>query len=136
MGKIDKPRNTNTWTEARYRAFIVSGLRKITFRWGPKVEAKKLARHPNKFHNANGRLVFHSICKLCQNVIPETESTVDHIEPVIDPATGFKSWDEYIERLFCEADGFQVLCRACHDQKTYSERKVSTERKRRLKSVI
>jgi hypothetical protein len=49
------------------------------------------------------------------------EVALDHIEPVIDPKVGFTTWDSYIERLFCEADSFQVLCHADHDQKTQIE---------------
>lgn len=47
---------------------------------------------------------------------------VDHIIPVVDPVTGFLSWDEVVERMFCEKDGLQVLCKACHDKKTQDER--------------
>ena len=47
---------------------------------------------------------------------------VDHIHPVIDPETGFTSWDDTINRLFCEAEGLQVLCRDCHKRKTADER--------------
>ena len=47
---------------------------------------------------------------------------VDHIDPVVSPKTGFVSWDVYIERMFCEADGFQVLCHTCHGIKTQNER--------------
>jgi len=46
---------------------------------------------------------------------------VDHIIPVIDPATGFTTWDAFIERLFCDRDNLQVLCTSCHDIKTKEE---------------
>ena len=48
---------------------------------------------------------------------------VDHIDPVVDPAKGFENWHTYIERMFCEADGLQVLCRECHQKKTDDEKK-------------
>lgn len=51
---------------------------------------------------------------------------VDHIDPVIDPQEGFVSWDKVINRMFCEADGLQVLCRDCHKRKTNDERKSKT----------
>jgi len=44
----------------------------------------------------------------------------DHINPVI-PLTGFDSWDGAIKRLYCEKDGFQPICKACHKTKTLSE---------------
>jgi hypothetical protein len=52
---------------------------------------------------------------------------IDHISPVVDPEVGFKGWDEYIERMFCEVDGYQLLCPDCHDKKTSDERKVRNE---------
>lgn len=126
-----KTRNGETWTEARYRSFIVSALRKLTTRWGPKNACKRDARHHEKLLNSRGRLVFHSKCNNCGVLVPEVDASVDHIEPVIDPEVGFTSWDEYIERLLCEKEGFQVLCKPCHDHKTKQEREVAKERKRR-----
>ncbi len=126
-----KTHNGGVWTPARFNSFITSTLRRATARWGPKNEAKKYARHVCKLPNEKGRLVFHSVCQHCASIIPETTSKVDHIDPVVDPAIGFTTWDDKIERMFCEVEGFQVLCPCCHDEKTASERKVSTERKRR-----
>ena len=126
-----KTRNTGTWTEARFKSFIVSSLRRTSARWGPKSVAKRSARHFEKLHNPSGRLVFHSVCAGCKEVVPETTSSVDHIEPVIDPEKGFTTWDSYVERMFCEVEGFQVLCSDCHSIKTKKERAIATERKRR-----
>ena len=44
---------------------------------------------------------------------------MDHIIPVVDPKTGFTTWDEYIERLFVPKGGWQMLCKSCHDTKTH-----------------
>lgn len=128
-----KTRNTNTWTESRFNSFITSTLRRATARWGPKNEAKRQARYHKKRPNSKGRLVYHSVCDGCGDVVPETLSKVDHIAPVVDPEKGFRSWDEKIERMFCELDGFQVLCESCHTIKTKEERQLATERKRREK---
>jgi hypothetical protein len=67
-------------------------------------------------------------------VVPETTSSVDHIDPVVDPHTGFVDWNTYIERMFCELTGFQVLCFDCHSKKTSIERSIATERKRNAKN--
>jgi len=129
--KSPKTRNGGQWTEARYKSFIVSTLRRTSARWGPKNDAKKIARHHERLPNANGRYVYHSRCNGCGDLVPETTSSVDHINPVIDPQVGFTSWDAFIERLFCEVEGFQVLCTPCHKAKTKGEREIATERKRR-----
>jgi len=128
--KPDKPRNGGEWTEARYRSFIISTLRRSSSRWGPRNEAKRDARQAEKFPNDRGRLVFHSKCRGCGAIVPETTASVDHINPVIDPKVGFENWSTYIERMYCEKDGFQVLCKPCHDAKTKEEREIATERKR------
>ena len=128
---VEKTRNGNTWTPSRFNSFITSALRRATARWGPKYEAKRQARYREKLLNAKGRLVFHSVCDGCGDVIPETLSKVDHIAPVVDPERGFTSWDEKIERMFCEVEGFQVLCIPCHNNKTKEERQIATDRKRR-----
>jgi hypothetical protein len=54
---------------------------------------------------------------------------VDHINPVVCPVAGFTSWDELIDRMFVEADGFQVLCTECHKKKTGDERKIRAANK-------
>ena len=126
-----KTRNSNTWTEGQFNSFIKSMLRRGSTRWGPKYGCKKAARHSEKLPNDKGRLVFHSKCASCNEIHPETTCAVDHINPVINPSTGFTTWDDVIERLFCELDNLQVLCKPCHDKKTQEEKDIDKERRRR-----
>lgn len=58
---------------------------------------------------------------------------VDHIAPIVDPEVGFVSWDEFIERMYCEKDNLQLLCKACHDLKSSDERTTAVERRRKEK---
>lgn len=120
--KTPKTRCSGEWTEARFRSFITSLLRKGTFKWRPKSEAKLRARHHEKLEGKTKRLVFHSVCAGCGELYPESTCAVDHIQPVVDPAVGFTTWDDFINRLFCEIDNLQVLCTECHDTKTKEER--------------
>ena len=126
-----KTRNGGTWTEGQLNSFIKSMLRKGSIRWGPKYSVKKAARHFEKLPNDKGRLVFHSLCADCRSLYPETTCAVDHILPVVDPHKGFVSWDSVIERLFCEEDNLQVLCKSCHDVKTQKEKIIDQERRKR-----
>ena len=136
---MSKPCNGGQWTEARKRSFIISALRSATSRWGPKQEALKRARVIRGIY----------LCALCKKEGPATtwrtyksgvnkgspkkvkNTVVDHIVPVVDPLTGFVGWDTYIERMFCEADGLQVICHDCHEKVTAEERAIATERKRK-----
>lgn len=124
--------NDGKWTEARFRSFIVSALRQAHGRWGPKNEAKRLARISRGVYR----------CAECGNAGPATlaalpgrkrrrnNAAVDHIKPVVDPNVGFVNWETYISRMFVEAEGYQVLCWACHEAKTAEERRLSTVRRK------
>lgn len=120
---VDKTRNSNQWTEARYRSFITTALRRASLRWGPKNEVKKQARVRKGVY----------ICNSCKQEVTYTKVDkdkrvknvfVDHIKPVVDPVKGFTTWDEFIERLFCEVDNLQLLCKDCHDEKTKEEKEI------------
>ena len=58
---------------------------------------------------------------------------VDHKEPIIDPAVGFTTWDDCIERMFCEADNLQCVCHACHKEKCAEEAAIAKERRAKEK---
>jgi len=59
---------------------------------------------------------------------------LDHVIPVIDPKTGFTTWDDYIERMF--NGKVQLLCHSCHNIKTTQENGERTDvrRSKRTKS--
>ena len=119
-----KPHNGGQWTEARYKSFIKGGLRSLTNRWGPKSACVKAAwverglytcaGYKQRRHNVPVSVVVDG--KRVRNI------AVDHISPVIDPKTGFVSWDDVVERMFVEVSGLQLLCKQCHDKKTADER--------------
>ncbi len=122
-------RNGGEWTEARFTSFIRGGLRSISMRWPPKNRVKQNARIQRGLYLCAGyktepHEVPASLPPACGNKRRINNSVVDHISPVIDPRRGFVSWDELIKRLFCEADGFQLLCHECHSAKTADERKL------------
>ncbi len=60
-------------------------------------------------------------CKKCDGLFPRKQVQVDHIQPVIDPDYGWQGWDIYLTRLFCPVHSLQILCRACHKEKSISE---------------
>jgi hypothetical protein len=119
---IARPRNGGQWTEARFRSFIVSALRNATLRWGAKWKCIDLAFVRLGPNPRTGRMCKLHRCASCAQLFPKGDMRADHIAPVIDPEQGFVGWDSYIERMFCEAEGFQALCHPCHDRKTGSER--------------
>jgi 5-methylcytosine-specific restriction endonuclease McrA len=114
-----KPYCNGQWTAPRFRSFVISALRRASCRWAPKYSARKGARI--------GRNQYR--CASCSAIVGNKDIAVDHIQPVVDPACGFTTWDDYIARMFVEADGYQAICRSCHAAKTKQEREVRKTRK-------
>lgn len=92
---------------------IVASLRRLSYQWPPRKEVVRKARLRRGIYK----------CNICQGEFGPKEINVDHIIPVVDITTGWVSWDIFIERLFCEEEGFQICCITCHDIKTLEENK-------------
>lgn len=117
----DKPYNSGEWTKARYVSFVKSALRGS--RWPPKYKAIKLANRGYGLYE----------CAICHAIGPPTlppeegkksrrnNATADHINPVVDPYVGFTDWNDFIERLYVEVEGFQCLCYECNKNKMAEE---------------
>ena len=123
---VAKPYNNGEWSEARFKSFIKGGLRALTRKWGPKNAVRKAAWRARGVylcagHERRAHRVPLSLPKQ-QGKGRTNNLFVDHIDPIIDPAVGFTTWDNVIERMFCEAKNLQVLCKECHDTKTKQER--------------
>jgi hypothetical protein len=126
LGLILNSRNGGRWTESRYRSFIISALRSASQRWGPKNDCLKEARlergiylckgYGRKAHKVTASIKVKN--KRARNVF------ADHIEPVIEPATGFIDWNTFISRLFTERNNYQCLCLSCHQTKSADEREL------------
>lgn len=78
--------------------------------------------------------------KLIQKVM----IAVDHVQPIVDPTTGFVDWNTYFARMFPGPSGLQILCNypgeidgatSCHAQKTKTERGIAAERVRQEKGL-
>ncbi len=118
----DKKRNGGEWTEARFKSFVTSALRAASRRWPPKYKALKEAFAGRKVNAKTGKLAMHYTCAACNKLYVATDVQVDHIKPVVDPKKGFVSWDVYINRMFCEIEDLQVMCKPCHKIKTDQEK--------------
>lgn len=111
-----------SWTKGRVNTFITGVLRQGFRRWPAKFEALKEACVGERINKATGRKARHYKCAKCRKLFPKAGVQVDHVLPVVDPKTGWVSWDTYIERLYCAKTNLQVMCRKCHKTKTKAER--------------
>lgn len=95
----------------------------MSYKWKPRNQALINARV--------GRGLY--ICNKCKDIFHVKKVQIDHIEPIVPVDKGFTTWDDYIKRMFCDVEGFQVLCKdLCHATKSKIEselRKINKKRK-------
>ena len=112
------------WTEARMRSFVMSGLRRMTSRWGPKYSVLNAAYVEDQINPKTKRKRKMYRCALTNKLFPASEMQVDHIEPVIPEKWGRKAkwlgynWNELLPRLFCKETNLQAVSKAAHKLKT------------------
>lgn len=107
------------WTQAKFWAFVRSGLRSTFSRWPPKYKAKAAARRDYKGPNKRQKSEYQ--CAICKNWFPDKETEMDHILP----CGSLKSFEElagFLERLACGIEGYRCLCKTCHKRRTQEER--------------
>lgn len=110
------------WTDAKFKGWIISLLRRGSLRYPPRNETLKEAKTGKKINTESGRMAEHYKCSVCNKDFPAKQVCVDHIDPVVDPLKGFTTWDGYIERMFCPKENLQVLCSSCHTTKSLQEK--------------
>lgn len=106
------------WTQARFWGFLRSALRRASDRFPPKQQAKLLYRRP---FIGEGRQKWEYQCVECREWFPEKAIQIDHILPVGQ----LRDWDNlpiFCKKLFCGVEGYQVMCKPCHQIKTNKER--------------
>jgi 5-methylcytosine-specific restriction endonuclease McrA len=113
--------------EMDLKTWVVWSLRKASYRWPPRNAALRAsACTKEQYAKAPGEKVSKLVrnfyrCKGCALVFSRKGVSIDHIKPVVDPRKGFQGFDAYIERMFVQVGGFQILCNGCHDKKTKKE---------------
>jgi hypothetical protein len=116
---VDKPYNGGTWSSSKYFGFIRSALRRASVRWAPKSECLKAARKPYK--GTNRRRKWQYQCASCKEWHKGSDVRVHHL---VECGTlkAYSDLPAFVERLFCERAGFEVLCTACHGEKHGSKK--------------
>lgn len=104
--KKPKKINRDNWVKGK--------LRQMSLRWPPRSEALKLSRKERGKYQ----------CAMCMDLFKGHQVHLDHIESVIALNNDGFDWNNFIPRLFCDVEGFQVLCTTCHEIKTFKEDKM------------
>lgn len=114
QNKAKKP--SEPMTERQLLTWLRSAMRKASRRYPPIYEALDAAKEPYVGPNPRQKICYR--CADCQETFTAKQVAVDHI---VDCGS-LTSWDDiqgFMQRLFCTAEGLQVLCDGCHDVKTY-----------------
>lgn len=119
-GDDEPKRNGGEWTTARYVSFVKGGLRSLSQRWPPRNQCINNACVGTRINPSSGRSAKHYKCAACGGEFVRKEVEANHINPVV-PVTGFDSWTGVIERLLCELDGWEALCKPCHKKVSATE---------------
>jgi len=124
------------------KEWLIWQIRRLSYRWPARAQAFADARRSEKEfkqrpgvdpYKVSRRIKLFFECAICGRRFPRREVSADHIDPVVDPARGWEGWDIYLERLFCDKEGFQIICSEDHDRKTEKERNVRTKSRRERK---
>lgn len=122
--KPPTPYSNGTWTTPRFFSFVRSALRRAYTRWPPNYAARRDARSP--YCGPNKRQQWQYKCAICNGLFMQKETQVDHkIE--CGSLRAFEDLPGFVERLFCEKDGLQVVCRPCHQIKTNQQRQLKNQ---------
>lgn len=122
------------WNE---NATIRGALRRAFSRSPAVQDCKRASRRESVQYKKDGsvakRPAVRYQCAECGEWFMGKDVAVDHIDPVVND--GFKDWNVFVDRLFCNPDNLQVLCSykladvkkhndkiSCHLKKTREER--------------
>lgn len=94
-------------------------------RWPPAQEFMKKIRRP--YTGPDKRTKWEYPCSNCLGWFKVKDVKRDHIDPVGGFSTTFEKWwvelGEIARKMFCDENGFQLLCKECHTIKSEEERK-------------
>ena len=117
--RVVKTRNNFTLSESAFWGFIRSTLRNASRWWKPITQCKLESRRVYKGNNKLQKWEYK--CNHCKGWFMDKEVQVDHIVDAGSLTNG-DDLKGFVERLFCEVGGFQVLCKPCHQIKTNNAR--------------
>jgi 5-methylcytosine-specific restriction endonuclease McrA len=116
LKKPDNPKEQNLVKGALRRVFSRSELRK---------EALQLSRLDG-YHNAERpRVTRWSRCPDCGEPTPTYLMEVDHVIPLVGITESLDdlTWDEVVNRLWCDIKNLRAICKLCHRRKSKAENK-------------
>lgn len=116
----------NPRISAKDRNAIIGAIRRVFSRSDVRREVLESVKVVMHYDVAHPRVKHWSRCPLCKKTAPRYLFAVDHIDPVV-PVNSSQiqmSWDDIVNRIFCDKSNLQPICKKCHRIKTAHERKL------------
>lgn len=116
---------------SKMKKMIVSYARRLSGSWEPKQNAKRKVKIAPALHRCDkcGSLNYEGesqktydkyVSEFPNDKVNFDGIELDHIQPVVQ-ISGWSTWDQFFESLFCDEDGYRALCNFCHQRKTQTE---------------
>lgn len=90
----------------------------ISYKWPARSEALKASRRKSQLPDK--RTKWEHQCNHCKKWFKAKDIQLDHIIP--KGRYSKETFFVWLDRLFCDQSGFQVLCKSCHLKKTNREK--------------
>lgn len=113
--------------------WLRSGLRKLSQRHAPIYEALAAAKRPYVGDNPRQKVCYE--CAECKGLFSAKQVAVDHREEC-GSLNGWEDVQGFMQRLFCEKEGLDILCHPCHDIKTYMHKHGVTREEATLEKEV
>lgn len=91
----------------------------LSYKWTPRTQAMNKARRKSQLSDKRTKWQYQ--CAICKEWHKGGEIQLDHIIP--KGRYSKETFFIWLDRLFCDVNGFQVLCVPCHLNKTNKEKK-------------
>lgn len=108
-------RCSETMTEAQFFSWIRSHARKLSIKWKPRTNFLKENRMP--YVGPNRRAKWGYRCRNCLGFFIRKDIEVNHLI-ACGSIKCFEDIGGFYERLLCEKDGYEILCKGCHRKTT------------------
>lgn len=101
-----------TMKELKLHTYLRWTLRRAWLRYPARTKAYKRQRLKRGVY----------LCETCKQEFTNKQIEIDHTlavgpTPGSRNATENTSWDTFINRMFCDESGLQILCKECHKRK-------------------
>lgn len=113
------------------RGLLKGAIRRIFSRSELRREVISNAIIPGYSDSKRKQVKFWVKCETCGSMEAKSNVQVDHVLPLIpvDRSLEEMTWDEVVERTWCDIGNLKIVCKPCHKDKTKAENK----ERRRLK---